>query len=69
MAVRWARTGTLGRMSINTGLDFVIGGIPILGDAFDAAFKANRRNLALLKADPEGTALGDRSDGIHATAT
>lgn len=38
----------LARMLINTALDLVIGAIPVLGDIFDVAFKANRRNTALL---------------------
>lgn len=44
-----ARRRVLVRMGLNTATDFVIGGIPLLGDAFDVAFKANRRNIALLK--------------------
>lgn len=43
------RRRTLARMAVNSGTDFVIGGIPLLGDIFDVAFKANRRNIALLK--------------------
>ena len=39
---------TLVRMIVNLGLDVIIGAIPILGDAFDIAWKANRRNYALL---------------------
>jgi hypothetical protein len=39
---------TLVRMLVNLGLDVVIGAIPFLGDAFDIAWKANRRNYALL---------------------
>ena len=39
---------TLARMMVNLGLDVVIGAIPFLGDAFDIAWKANRRNYALL---------------------
>ena len=46
-----ADRGTLGRMAVNTGLDFVVGAIPLAGDVFDAAFKANRRNVELLKDD------------------
>ncbi len=42
---------TLVRMAANTGIDFVIGGIPVLGDAFDVAFKSHRRNIALLRRD------------------
>jgi NAD/NADP transhydrogenase beta subunit len=39
---------TLVRMVVNLGLDVLIGAIPFIGDAFDIAFKANRRNYALL---------------------
>ncbi|AXC12486.1 hypothetical protein ACPOL_3191 [Acidisarcina polymorpha] len=39
---------TLVRMLVNLALDVVIGAIPFLGDAFDIAWKANRRNYALL---------------------
>ncbi|MCX7568188.1 DUF4112 domain-containing protein [Sulfitobacter sp. F26169L] len=44
-----ARKRTIGRMSVNTGLDFFVGTVPILGDAFDLFFKANNRNFTLLK--------------------
>ncbi len=36
------------RMIGNLALDALVGSIPILGDLFDVAYKANRRNLALL---------------------
>jgi hypothetical protein len=39
---------TLIRMVVNLGIDVIIGAIPFLGDAFDIAWKANRRNYALL---------------------
>lgn len=35
-------------MLTNVGLDFALGSIPLLGDVFDVAFKANRRNVRLL---------------------
>jgi Domain of unknown function (DUF4112) len=38
----------LGRMGLNVGLDAVLGAVPLVGDLFDVAWKANRRNLALL---------------------
>jgi hypothetical protein len=38
----------LGRMGLNVGVDAVLGAVPLLGDLFDVAFKANRRNVALL---------------------
>lgn len=37
------------RMLANIGVDAVIGSIPLAGDLFDVAFKANRRNLRLLQ--------------------
>ena len=39
----------IGRMGVNVGLDTVIGSIPIIGTLFDVGWKANRRNVALLK--------------------
>jgi hypothetical protein len=39
---------TLARMVVNVALEIVIGGIPLVGDIFDIAWKANRRNYALL---------------------
>ena len=40
---------TLLRMAINLGLGVLIGTIPLLGDAFDIAWKPNRRNYQLLQ--------------------
>jgi C4-dicarboxylate transporter len=37
------------RMAANVGLDLAVGTIPVAGDVFDVAFKANRRNIELLK--------------------
>lgn len=39
---------TIARMLVNLALDVIIGAVPLLGDAFDIAWKANRRNYALL---------------------
>jgi hypothetical protein len=41
--------GMLMRMMGNITLDATVGSIPILGDLFDLKYKANRRNVALLK--------------------
>ena len=41
---------TLARMLGNVGVDFLIGSVPIAGDLFDFAWKANRRNARLLEA-------------------
>ena len=37
------------RMLGNIGCDSILGAVPIAGDLFDFAFKANRRNVALLR--------------------
>jgi hypothetical protein len=39
----------IARMLANLGIDFVIGSIPVIGDAFDLWFKANARNLGLMR--------------------
>jgi hypothetical protein len=39
---------TLARMVVNLGIEVLIGAIPFVGDAFDIAWKANRRNYALI---------------------
>ncbi|MGZ5915625.1 MAG: DUF4112 domain-containing protein [Hyphomicrobium sp.] len=40
---------TLMRMFGNTLIDTAVGSIPIAGDAFDVAFRANMKNLRLLQ--------------------
>lgn len=37
------------RMIGNVALDGVVGAVPVVGDLFDVAFRANKRNLALLR--------------------
>lgn len=37
------------RMIANVALDTLVGWIPVLGDLFDAAWKSNLRNMALLE--------------------
>jgi Domain of unknown function (DUF4112) len=39
---------TLVRMAANLGIGVLVGSIPLLGDIFDIAWKANRRNYRLL---------------------
>lgn len=39
----------LGRMLANIGVDFLLGAVPLVGDAFDLAWKANRKNARLLE--------------------
>jgi hypothetical protein len=48
---RWV----VARMAANSLIDTAIGAIPIAGDVFDVAFKANRKNVALLRRHIERT--------------
>jgi hypothetical protein len=49
-AVRAGATrGVLSRMLANVALDAALGAVPLLGDAFDFAWKANARNARLLE--------------------
>jgi hypothetical protein len=40
---------TLARMAMNIAVDGVIGAVPVAGDVFDVAFRANRRNVKILR--------------------
>ena len=48
-----AKNGTskflIARMALNVVIDAVLGSVPILGDIFDVAFKANIRNTKLMR--------------------
>ena len=50
-------------MLINIAIDALLGAVPVIGDIFDFAFKANEKNLALIerhRGDPSARAsLGD----------
>ena len=45
----------IARMLANVALDGVVGAVPLAGDMFDVAFRANRRNMALLRAHLDTT--------------
>jgi hypothetical protein len=44
---------TLARMIGNSAIDTIVGMVPFAGDAFDVLYRANRKNLALLRAHLE----------------
>lgn len=44
-APKWA----IAKMMANLGFDFVLGAVPVLGPFLDASFKANKRNVAILR--------------------
>jgi hypothetical protein len=52
----------IGRMLLNIGTDAALGSVPLAGDVFDAAWRANSKNVALLeKAVTEPRETGRRS--------
>lgn len=51
-----ARKRVLSQMAGNIAIDYVLGLVPLAGDIFDVAFKANRRNVALLLKELENRA-------------
>lgn len=53
---------TLLRMALNIGVDYLIGIIPIAGDAFDFFWKHNERNMNLIRERGKGKGSGSRSD-------
>ena len=40
---------TIARMGMNIAIDLVLGSVPLVGDLFDVAWKANTRNVDLLR--------------------
>jgi hypothetical protein len=42
-------TVVIARMLLNIGIDALVGTVPIVGDLFDVAWKANRKNLELIQ--------------------
>jgi Domain of unknown function (DUF4112) len=57
------------RMIVNLAVDALVGGIPMVGDVFDLAFRAHTRNLELLKRRPDGASRpGDWAMLAGATA-
>ncbi len=47
-------TSLLVRQAANIGIDALVGSVPLVGDLFDVGYKANRRNVALLRRHLEG---------------
>ncbi len=52
------------RMLANSTIDIAVGAIPIVGDAFDLWFKANTRNLAILRRHLVQPAASTRDDWL-----
>ncbi|WP_251344274.1 DUF4112 domain-containing protein [Haloplanus halophilus] len=57
--------GTLLRMLANVAIDVVGGSVPVVGDLFDAAWKANTRNLDLALADLADDGRAPMEDAVE----
>jgi hypothetical protein len=59
---------TIARMTVNIMVDLLVGAFPIVGDIFDVYWKANRKNVELLRrhltANPTIERKLKRSDGL-----
>jgi uncharacterized protein DUF4112 len=68
IVARAARLGApptvLARMAMNIAIEAVVGLVPLLGDLFDAAWKANQRNVRLLAAYVERPETVRRRSGL-----
>lgn len=68
VVVQAARLGapapSLLRMLMNVGIEAAMGTIPLAGDLFDAAYKANARNAAILRRELERPGSTRRSSRL-----
>ena len=55
----------LARMGLNIALEALVGTVPVLGDLFDFAFKANERNVRLAQRWLEDPARAKRRSGVQ----
>ena len=59
---------TLSQMTLNIGIDLLVGALPLVGDLFDVYWKANKKNVQLLRrhfeANPTTERNLKRSDGL-----
>lgn len=53
---------TLARMAANIGVDYVVGSIPGVGDVFDVYWKANLKNIELLRQHTVENPTGQRRE-------
>src|SRR5258708_7179181 len=55
---------TLLRMALNIAIDYLVGSIPVIGDAFDFVWKSNKMNMNLIRTRAAGRGKGKKSDYI-----
>ena len=59
-----APPSVLVRMAWNVAVEGIVGMVPLLGDVFDAAWKANQRNFALLETHLDNPQRARRSSRL-----
>ena len=59
---------TLLRMAFNVALDYLVGTIPFIGDAFDFVWKANKQNIDLIRERATGKNVATTGDYIFVFA-
>ena len=55
---------TLLRMAVNIAVDYLLGSIPFIGDAFDFFWRANDMNMNLIRERATGKDKGTKSDYV-----
>ena len=53
---------TLLRMAMNIGVDYLLGSVPVIGDAFDFVWKSNQMNMNLIRERATGHGEGKTTD-------
>ena len=59
---------TLLRMAMNIAVDYLLGSVPVIGDAFDFIWKANQMNMELIRTRASGKGTGKTSDYVFVFA-
>lgn len=59
----------IARMVANSAADYVIGLVPVIGDLFDIGFKANLRNVAILREHLDARQQAHRTAQIGPSTT
>ena len=52
------------RMAFNIAVDYLVGSIPVIGDAFDFVWKSNHMNMNLIRTRAAGRGKGKKSDYV-----
>jgi hypothetical protein len=55
---------TLLRMALNIGIDYLLGSVPLIGDALDFFWKSNDMNMRLIRERATGKGKGSTSDYV-----